>query len=170
MIEAAARGHLDVLKTLHKTVAQQTRHGSSRCQCPREIGIAAVQADRPDIVDWLLDQNCAGAPPLDPHAIAMAVTKAHRPRFIAWAAARGHTADPTCLDDLAQRNVVRALALMHETGLCACTAQAVRAAARAAASPCSNGPPATIRLRRGPARRGVRPTSLCWPLPIAAWV
>ncbi|AVK75199.1 hypothetical protein pqer_cds_777 [Pandoravirus quercus] len=131
MIEAAARGHLDVLATLHKTVAQQMRRGSRRCQCPREIGIAAVQADRPDVVDWLLDKNCAGAPPLDPRAIAAAVTKAHRPRFIAWAAARGHAADPACVVDLAQRNVVRTLALVHETGLCACTAQAVRAAARA---------------------------------------
>ncbi|ATE82238.1 hypothetical protein psal_cds_848 [Pandoravirus salinus] len=129
MIEAAARGHLDVLVMLHTTVAVCTRRGS--CGCPPEIGIAAVQADRPDIVDWLCSVVCSGVPPFTARAVATAITKAHRPRFIAWAAMHGHAPDPTCLDDLAQRNVVRTLALVHETGLCACTPQAVRAAARA---------------------------------------
>lgn len=132
MIEAAGRGHLDVLGALHDAVAASRIRGLSiRCQCPPEIGIAAVQADRPDIVAWLKDVGCTGVPPLSPGAIGAAIVKGHRPRFIAWAAAQGYTADAACLVDLAQRDAVRTLALVHETGLCVCTAEVVRAAARA---------------------------------------
>lgn len=128
MIEAAARGHLDVLVALHRAVALGS---GRRCQCPAEIGIAAVQADRPDVVAWLNSTECRGTPPLTPAAIGAAIVRGHRPRFIAWAAAQGYTADAACLVDLAQRDAVRTLALAHDTGLRACTPEAVRAAARA---------------------------------------
>lgn len=132
MIEAAGRGHLDVLGALHDAADGPARcRLRIRCQCPPEIGIAAVQADRPDVVAWLKDAGCRGLPPLSPGAIGAAIVKCHRPRFIAWAAAQGYTTDTECLVDLAQRDAVRTLALAHETGLSACTAQAVRAAARA---------------------------------------
>lgn len=132
MIEAAARGHLDVLVALHKALGAPSRCGlTSRCVCPPEIGIAAVQADRSDVVAWLNDARCRGVPLLSPNAIGAAIVKGHRPRFIAWAAAHGYAADAACLVDLAQRDAVRTLALVHDTGLRACTAEAIRAAARA---------------------------------------
>jgi hypothetical protein len=128
MIEGAARGHVDVIKTLHKAFAWC---GSRECRCTPEIGAAALRADRPDVIEWLVDEGCSGAPQFKPSDIAAAIAGRRRPRFIRWAASRGYRADPACLVDLANRNDARTLTLVHDTGLCVCTPDAVRAAARA---------------------------------------
>ncbi|WBR14745.1 hypothetical protein pkur_cds_571 [Pandoravirus kuranda] len=120
-VEAASRGNVAALAMIHR------HHPVPSIK----VAAAALQADQMDIVEWIEGKKILCLPKMTPSLVGDLIADGRHPRFVRWAASRGHKADPMALVPLADRDNVDTLALVHDTGVCACTAEIVRAAARA---------------------------------------
>lgn len=120
-VEAASRGNVTVLAVLHQHRPMPLKNAAA----------AALQADQMHVVEWIATKMHSRVPKMTPSLVGGLIADGHRPRFIHWAASHGHKADPMALVPLVERDDVATLALVHDAGVCACTAEIVRAAARA---------------------------------------
>ncbi|AVK77296.1 hypothetical protein pmac_cds_608 [Pandoravirus macleodensis] len=120
-VEAASRGNVPVLAMLCQLRPMRSKN----------IALAALQADQMDVVDWIGTKRLLRVPKMTPTLVGDLIAEGHRPRFIRWAASHGHKANPTALVPLVERDNVDTLSLVHNAGVCACTPEIVRAAARA---------------------------------------
>lgn len=120
-VEAASRGNVHMLDVL----CQQ------RLVRSKNVALAALQADQMDVVDWIGTKRSLRVPKMTPTFVGNLIAEGHRPRFVHWAASHGHRADAAALVPLVERDDVDTLSLVHNAGVCACTPEIVRAAARA---------------------------------------
>nr|UDO47934.1 hypothetical protein [Pandoravirus massiliensis] len=120
-IEAASRGNVPILGALC----------SWRPMRSKNVALAALQADQIDVVEWIASKKRLGKPKMTPAFVGALIAGGHRPRFIQWAASRSYKADPAALVAVVERDDVATVSLLHEAGVCVCTAEVVRAAARA---------------------------------------
>ncbi|AGO83649.1 hypothetical protein psal_cds_165 [Pandoravirus salinus] len=127
-VDAAARGSLGILATLHKWRLEQ---GHGVCGCPAKMGHEAMHADRVDVLEWLAAVSCTGALVLSQTTLDD-VPSHPLPRFTKWAVAKlppDVRVGPTRLERLAASDCVETLKILHETGLGVCSKETLCVAA-----------------------------------------
>ncbi|AVK76859.1 hypothetical protein pmac_cds_171 [Pandoravirus macleodensis] len=118
---AARAGHLDCFVYAHDI---QIARSSTLCRCTADVGNAAWEAPKPDIITWMRENRCAGIVPLKALHVACAISATgSSTEMVAYMAKES----PDLAGDIEIQRAVRTaassgridmLTLMVETGMC----------------------------------------------------